>query len=199
MATFAPRFTCRETAASLTSRNPIPYDGEICCESDTGKIKIGDGRTAWNDLSYAGDGTGSAPTTKQVASNLSFAAATTITDFTFAASANTTYLVSGLLLVCIGDADKLITITGSFPSGSTADGTIFACGVGTTESMRFDESGVTQAMANGLQDETTPCLFSCIVRTSSSAGDVSFSISRSDDAGTNNLLARSTVSITEVQ
>lgn len=198
MATFAPRFTCRETAASLTSRNPIPYDGEICCESDTGKIKIGDGRTAWNDLSYAGDGTGSAPTTKQVATNLSFVAATTITDFTFAASANTTYLVSGLLLVGVGDADKPVNVTCSVPSGATADGTIVGAGAAAAESMRFDESGVTQAMQNGLQDETTPCLFSCIVRTSSSAGDVSFSIGRGDDSGTNSLLARSSISITAI-
>lgn len=197
MATFAPRFTCRETAASLTSRNPIPYDGEICCESDTGKIKIGDGRTAWNDLGYAGDGTPTI-TTKKVASNLAFSTATAISDFTFSASANTTYLIHGVLLVSVDDSGHSVNITSSSPSGATVDGSLFGAGFASTESMRFDESGVTQEMANGLKSEVTPCALWCIVKTSSTSGNVTFSIARNDDSAYNDLLAGSSIVITSI-
>lgn len=40
------------TAAQLTQTNPVLLDGEVMHESDTGKYKIGDGRTAWNNLPY---------------------------------------------------------------------------------------------------------------------------------------------------
>ncbi len=43
----------RATAASWTSNNPVLYVGEIGFETDTKKLKIGDGTTAWTSLSYA--------------------------------------------------------------------------------------------------------------------------------------------------
>lgn len=42
----------RDTAANWTSVNPVLASGEPGWESDTRKIKIGDGSTAWNSLSY---------------------------------------------------------------------------------------------------------------------------------------------------
>lgn len=42
----------RGTASSWTSNNPVLYAGEIGFETDTKKVKIGDGTTAWNSLSY---------------------------------------------------------------------------------------------------------------------------------------------------
>lgn len=51
----------RDTAANWTTNNPIPASGEPCFETDTGKFKIGDGTTAYNDLPYQGDN-GTAPT-----------------------------------------------------------------------------------------------------------------------------------------
>lgn len=44
----------RDTAANWTSRNPTLSAGELGLETDTGKIKGGDGSTAWTSLSYAG-------------------------------------------------------------------------------------------------------------------------------------------------
>lgn len=45
----------RKGAASLwTSTNPVLLAGELGYELDTGKLKIGDGTTAWNDLGYFG-------------------------------------------------------------------------------------------------------------------------------------------------
>ncbi len=42
----------RDLAATWTSVNPILSAGEIGLESDTGKIKLGNGSTAWNGLLY---------------------------------------------------------------------------------------------------------------------------------------------------
>lgn len=44
----------RGTAALWTSTNPTLLQGEIGYETDTGKIKIGDGTTLWSSLSYGG-------------------------------------------------------------------------------------------------------------------------------------------------
>lgn len=48
----------RDTAASWTSANPTLAQGELGAETDTLKVKMGDGSTAWSSLSYlidAGD------------------------------------------------------------------------------------------------------------------------------------------------
>src|SRR5690606_14801952 len=42
----------RGTAASWTSANPTLLAGEWGIETDTGRTKLGDGATAWNDLDY---------------------------------------------------------------------------------------------------------------------------------------------------
>jgi hypothetical protein len=42
----------RDTAANWTSTNPILAAGEIGYETDTKKLKIGDGSTAWTSLGY---------------------------------------------------------------------------------------------------------------------------------------------------
>jgi hypothetical protein len=47
----------RGTAAQWTSANPTLASGEWGFESDTGKVKIGDGTTAWNSEPYVGAGT----------------------------------------------------------------------------------------------------------------------------------------------
>ena len=41
-----------DTAANWTSANPILLLGELGHESDTDKLKIGDGSTNWNSLTY---------------------------------------------------------------------------------------------------------------------------------------------------
>jgi len=42
----------RDSAADWTSNNPTLSEGEIGYETDTGKVKIGDGSTVWNSLDY---------------------------------------------------------------------------------------------------------------------------------------------------
>jgi hypothetical protein len=46
----------RGTAAQWTSANPTLASGEWGYETDTGKVKIGNGSTAWNSASYIGAG-----------------------------------------------------------------------------------------------------------------------------------------------
>jgi len=48
----------RGTAAEWTSANPVLVSGELGLELDTGKIKGGDGVTAWSSLPYSGSGGG---------------------------------------------------------------------------------------------------------------------------------------------
>ena len=43
-----------DLAATWNSKNPVLLKGEMGVETDTRKIKIGDGTTAWNALSYVG-------------------------------------------------------------------------------------------------------------------------------------------------
>lgn len=51
------------TAAQWTAANPTLANGEPGWESDTKKVKIGDGSTAWNSLAYIG-ASGNVPTSR---------------------------------------------------------------------------------------------------------------------------------------
>lgn len=42
----------RDTSANWASANPTPASGEPCFETDTNKLKIGDGTTPYNNLPY---------------------------------------------------------------------------------------------------------------------------------------------------
>lgn len=44
----------RDTAANWTTANPTLASGELGGETDTGKLKLGNGSTAWNSLAYQG-------------------------------------------------------------------------------------------------------------------------------------------------
>ena len=47
----------KDTASNWTSANPTLAVGEFGFETDTGKLKIGDGSTAWTSLAYLGGDT----------------------------------------------------------------------------------------------------------------------------------------------
>ena len=49
----------RDTAANFTSSNPTLAAAEPGYETDTGKVKIGDGSTAWTSLAYLVGASGS--------------------------------------------------------------------------------------------------------------------------------------------
>lgn len=59
----------RDTAANWTSVNPVLSQGEPGLETDTNKVKYGDGTTAWTGLTYASTGGGGSSTpTRQTVS-----------------------------------------------------------------------------------------------------------------------------------
>lgn len=60
----------RDTAANWSTNNPTPSAGEPCFETDTGKLKIGDGITAYNSLPYQG-GTSDTTVTTDTAQTIS--------------------------------------------------------------------------------------------------------------------------------
>ena len=42
-----------DVAANWTSTDPILAQAELGVESDTGKVKLGDGSSSWTELDYA--------------------------------------------------------------------------------------------------------------------------------------------------
>lgn len=51
----------RGTAAFWISENPVLHSGEPGYETDTKKLKIGDGNTPWRELAYSSSGGSSLP------------------------------------------------------------------------------------------------------------------------------------------
>jgi len=51
----------KDTAANWTAANTILEDAEFAKETDTGKLKLGNGVTAWNSLAYFSSGGGTQP------------------------------------------------------------------------------------------------------------------------------------------
>ena len=66
-----------DTYANWSTANPVLLAGEMGVESDTHKIKIGDGVTLWNNLSYIG-GSGSS-SSSPVTINATLASGSTTT------------------------------------------------------------------------------------------------------------------------
>ena len=58
----------RDTLVNFTSKNPILAEGELAYETDTKKLKIGDGTTVYNSLAYFTTGGGGGGTTDITAS-----------------------------------------------------------------------------------------------------------------------------------
>ena len=66
----------RDTASNWTTANPTLAQGEMGAETDTSKIKIGDGTTAWSSLAYlidAGDYLTATSTTTLTNKTITFA------------------------------------------------------------------------------------------------------------------------------
>jgi len=62
----------RGTAAQWTNRNPVLPDGELGIETDTLKVKVGNGTDNWADLTYVGDHVNAAVTKTEQAITWSY-------------------------------------------------------------------------------------------------------------------------------
>lgn len=92
----------RDTAANWTTENPILAAGEPGLETDTGKVKYGDGTTAWTSLTYSSGG-GVAENTRRGFINVTGIKPNSEDDVAFEAVA-----VHGDYAYVLGGADELV-------------------------------------------------------------------------------------------
>lgn len=136
----------RGTASQWTSTNPTLAAGEFGFETDTGKVKIGNGSTAWTSLSYLGAGTvtsitaGNGLTGGAITSSGTIAIDTTVT----ATVSQTINAQTASYTLVLTDNGKLVEISNAsannltvplnssvaFPTGATI--TILQTGAGQT-------------------------------------------------------------------
>jgi hypothetical protein len=129
----------RDTAANWTSTNPTMAQGEAGYETDTGKLKVGDGTTAWNSLVYQAAANIVDGTIVNADVNASAAIAGTKVAPDFGSQTIATTGVFSHALGAVGTPS--ITFTGDLNTGiwSPAADTI-AFSEGGVEAMRIDSS-----------------------------------------------------------
>lgn len=109
-----------KTAAAWTSANPTPLTRELCVETDTQRMKVGDGTTAWNSLPYLPN----AATGAITASGLTMATARLL--------GRTTASTGAVEEISVGTGLALASGTLSVPAfpGYASGGYYFADGIG---------------------------------------------------------------------
>jgi len=104
----------RGTAAQWTSANPTLTAGEQGFETDTGKVKIGNGSTAWNSLGYIGAGT-----VTSITAGTGLSGGTITTSGTIAIDATVATLTGTQTLTNKTLTDPKINLAFNADSGST--------------------------------------------------------------------------------
>lgn len=110
----------RDTAANWTSANPTLAAGEVGIETDTGKLKIGTGATAWNSLAYGPAGAAGAA----ALGDLSDVASATPTDKHVLIGNGLVFGTRALVSTDISDFSALAVVQDGFVVGN-ADGSAY--------------------------------------------------------------------------
>ena len=113
----------RDTAAGWTSAGPTLLSGEIGYETDTGKIKLGDGSTAWASLGY-----------------LSYVYADSSGDVVISGDLQVDGTTTTINSTTLDVADKDITVSkgSNSQSASNGAGLIVDCGSETDATLLYD-------------------------------------------------------------
>ena len=139
-----------ETAATWTSNNPTLAQGEMGLETDTNRMKFGDGSTAWNSLPYVGAGAsfkyGLYTLSADQTSNL---AAGNHVEF------NTTSGSLGGLATGSGQANGIITLTGG-KSYKIMMSSVFLFSSNSGSYIDFQVYDRTNSIAKGIRYEVAP-------------------------------------------
>ena len=128
----------RRTASDWTALNEVLLSAEIGLETDTGKIKIGDGTTEWNGLAYFGrGGVGSAGLSVEITAGEYLPAG----RFAYVAADGLAYLASNASAATAAAVYTSATIA----SGATGDASL----AGFNDVMTGLTAGTTYALGTG--------------------------------------------------
>lgn len=142
----------RDTLANFTSANPTAALGEVLYETDTNRVKVGDGATAYTTLAYlttGGGGGGGASPPSTLLDALTFNGSTT--TFTLkSGGTNVTPTSAGNLIISLNGViqqpDVAYTIAGSaitFSSAPAATDTFFGVLIGGNVPHTHDAADIT--------------------------------------------------------
>ena len=147
----------RDTAANWTAAGPTLLAGEIGYETDTGKIKIGDGVTAWASLAYLpipdstgeldGDLTITGDLTLNAQSDVRFADADSSNWVAFQAPATVTSNVTWTLPAADGTSGQVLSTNGS---GALSWATAAGSGIIAETNQVISEDYTLTSGSNGL-------------------------------------------------
>ena len=143
-----------DTAANWTAANPTLLAGEIGVESDTSKIKIGTGSTAWNSLAYQPWATTPIPVNAGGTGQTTYSNGQLLIGKTDGTLAKATLTAGTGITITNGDGSVSIASSGGTVTSVTGTSPIASTG-GATPDISIQDGTTTQKGAVQLEDSTS--------------------------------------------
>jgi hypothetical protein len=143
-----------DTAANWTAANPTLLAGEIGVESDTSKIKIGTGSTAWNSLAYQPWATTPIPVNAGGTGQTTYTNGQLLIGKTDGTLAKATLTAGTGITITNGDGSVSIASSGGTVTSVTGTSPIASTG-GATPDISIQDGTTTQKGAVQLEDSTS--------------------------------------------